>query len=74
MVKLDGWVQVVIAAALAVIAGGIAWGHISSQVKSDHDLLVEIRNDVKTIRHEIRELDRRLIYLEAQSNGILEDQ
>ena len=74
MVKLDGWVQVVIAAALAVIAAGVAWGHITSQVKSDHDLLVEIRNDVKTIRHEIRELDRRLIYLEAQSNGILEDQ
>lgn len=69
MVKLDGWAQVVIAAALAIIAAGIAWGHVSSQIKSDHDLLVEIRADVKSIRHEMRDIDRRLIYLEAVNAG-----
>lgn len=72
MVKLDGWVQVVIAGALAVIAAGVAWGHITSQVKSDHDLLIEIRTDVKALHTDLRDIDRRLIYLEAQSNGIVD--
>ena len=66
--KLEGaWAQAIIAVALAVIAAGIAWGHIQTQVSSDHDILIEIRADVKDVRHELRDLDRRIIHLEAQA-------
>ena len=64
--KLEGaWAQAIIAVALAVIAVGVAWGHVQAQVSSDHDILVEIRADVKEVRSDLRDQDRRIIRLEV---------
>lgn len=51
------WAQVTIAAAAILLAGAIAWGQLSAQQSSDHDLLLEIRNDVKKINSELHRLN-----------------
>ena len=63
------WIQVVIAFTLAIIALGVAWGHVTTQVSTDHDVLIEIRTDVKELRQEVRDIDRRLIHIEVSTNG-----
>ena len=63
---LEGaWAQAIIAVALAVIAVGVAWGHVRARLSSDHDILVEIRADVKEVRSDLRDQDRRIIRLEV---------
>ena len=64
--KLEGaWAQAIIAVALAVIAVGVAWGHVQTRVSNDHDILIEIRADVKEVRSDLRDQDRRIIRLEV---------
>ena len=51
------WTQALIAFAAIVIAGAIAWGQVTAKQSTDHDLLVEIKSDVKEIRKELQEMN-----------------
>lgn len=58
------WLQVAIAAAAILVAVTVAIGEfktdtavVSTQQSVDHDLLIEIRSDVKEIRRDVNEIN-----------------
>ena len=47
------WMQSAVIVLLALIALGTAWGHLEGRQTADHDLLLEVRNEARTTRHEM---------------------
>ena len=73
-----GTAQAIIIALLAALALATAWGVFGAKQNADHDLLIEIRTELKEIRLELKEsnegwrdgdlqLERRLIRLEESN-------